>query len=216
MLEQKTLDQLWNFDDPAGSESRFRTAAEDEKYDADEQAELATQVGRAIGLQGRYEEADALLDAIDADEPTVAVRVLLERGRLLNSSGHAAMAVPLFEQAAELADHLSEEFLAVDALHMLAIADPEHAESWTRSALEYASTVHDPRTRRWMVSLHNNLGWTLHQAGRFTEALVEFQLAEQWAERVGTPQQQEWAREAIEECQQSLAAGPGIEKQRKA
>ena len=63
MLEQKTLDQLWNFDDPAGSEARFRTAATDAGYDADEQAELATQLGRAIGLQGRYEEADALLDA---------------------------------------------------------------------------------------------------------------------------------------------------------
>ena len=48
-----------------------------------------TQLGRAIGLQGRYEEADALLDAVDGDEPTVAVRVLLERGRVLNSSGHA-------------------------------------------------------------------------------------------------------------------------------
>ena len=47
--------------------------------------------------------------------------------------------------------------------------------------------VHDDRTKRWLVSLHNNLGWTLHQAGRFTEAMVEFQLAEQWADRVGTP-----------------------------
>ena len=216
MLEQKTLDQLWNFDDPAGSEARFRAAAEDGAYDADEQAELATQLGRAIGLQGRYEEADALLDSIDADEPTVGVRVLLERGRLLNSSGHAAMAVPLFEQAAELADHLSEDFLAVDALHMLAIADSAHAEAWTRSALEYASTAHDPRTKGWMVSLHSNLGWTLHQAGRFTEALVEFQLAEQWAERVGTPRQQRWAREAIEECEQALAAGMTAETQRKA
>lgn len=210
MLEQKTLDQLWNFDDPVQSEARFRAAMADGKYDDDEKAELATQLGRAIGLQGRFEEADALLDAIESDEPTVSVRVLLERGRLLNSSGHAAMAVPLFEQAAELGDHLSEEFLAVDALHMLAIADSVHAEAWTRSALEYASTVHDPRTKRWMVSLHNNLGRTLHAAGRFTEALVEFQLAEQWAERAGTPQQQQWAREAIEECEQSLAgAGSG-------
>lgn len=209
MLEQKTLDLLWNFDDPAGSEARFRAAAADGQYDADEQAELATQLGRAIGLQGRYEEADALLDAIDADEPTVAVRVLLERGRLLNSSGHAAMAVPLFEQAAELADHLGEEFLAVDALHMLAIADTAHAESWTRSALEYASTAHSLRTKRWMVSLHHNLGWTLHGAGRFTEALVEFQLAEQWAERAGTPRQQQLAREAIAECEQSLSAASG-------
>src|SRR6478736_9827618 len=200
MLEQKTLDQLWNFDVPAGSEARFRAAAADERYDADERAELTTQLGRAIGLQGRYEEADALLDAVDADDPTVAVRVLLERGRVLNSSGHAEMAVPLFEQAAELADHLGEEFLAVDALHMLAIADTAHAEAWTRSALEYASTVHDARTKRWMVALHNNLGWTLHDAGRCTEAMVEFQLAEQWADRIGTPRQQELAREAIQAC----------------
>ncbi|SKC01797.1 hypothetical protein SAMN05660473_03650 [Arthrobacter sp. 49Tsu3.1M3] len=200
MLEQKTLDQLWNFDDPAGSEARFRAAAADERYDTDERAELTTQLGRAIGLQGRYEEADALLDAVDADEPTVAVRVLLERGRVLNSSGHPEMAVPLFEQAAELADHLGEEFLAVDALHMLAIADSAHAETWTRSALEYASTVHDERTKRWVVSLHNNLGWTLHDAGRCTEAMVEFQLAEQWADRIGTPRQQELAREAIKAC----------------
>ena len=200
MLDQQTLDQLWDFDDPALSEDRFREAVSEDRYDADERAELSTQLGRAIGLQGRYEEADALLDAIDGDEPTVAVRVLLERGRVLNSSGHPQMAVPLFEQAAELADHLGEEFLAVDALHMLAVADAAHTETWTRSALEYASTVHDERTKRWLVALHNNLGWTLHDAGRCTEAMVEFQLAEQWAERIGTPRQQQLAREAIQAC----------------
>jgi tetratricopeptide (TPR) repeat protein len=200
MLDQQTLDRLWNFDDPALSEARFREAIADPSYDTDERAELTTQLGRAIGLQGRFEEADALLDAVDGDEPTVAVRVLLERGRVLNSSGHPEMAVPLFEQAAELADYLVEEFLAVDALHMLAIADSAHAETWTRSALEYASTVHDERTKRWIVALHNNLGWTLHAAGRCTEAMVEFQLAEQWADRIGTLRQQELAREAIQAC----------------
>ena len=215
MLEQKTLDQLWNFDDPKTSEANFRAAMSDQKYDADERAELATQLGRAIGLQGRVEEADALLDTIECDEPTVSVRVLLERGRLLNSTGHPEMAVPLFEQAAELADHLGEDFLAVDALHMLAITDSAHAEAWTRSALEYASSAHDERTKPWMVTLHTKLGWTLHDSGRYTEALVEFQLAEQWAERVGTPYQQQWARDAIEECEKSLAdakqeSGPRI------
>ncbi|WP_426302021.1 hypothetical protein [Arthrobacter sp. R-11] len=206
MLEQRTIDELWTFEDPALSEARFREAMQDSRFDDFERLELATQLGRAIGLQGRYEEADALLDSIDTqEEPTLAVRVLLERGRLLNSSGHPAMAVPLLEQAAELGDHLGEEFLTVDALHMLAIADSGHQESWTRSALEYASAVDDPRTKRWMVSLHSNLGWALHDDGRRTEALVEFQLAEQWAERVGTPQQQLWAREAIDECERSLS-----------
>lgn len=207
MLDQKTLDRLWDFDNPELSEQRFREAMADEKYDADERAELATQLGRAIGLQGRFEEADALLDAIDGeDEPTIGVRIVLERGRILSSSGHPAMAVPLFEQAAELGDHLGEEFLAVDALHMLAIADAGHAELWTRSALEYASTAHDPSTRRWMIALHNDLGWVLRRSGRHTEALVEFQLAEQWAERVGTPAQQQHAREAIAECEHALAS----------
>lgn len=207
MLDQETLDRLWKFEDPELSEQRFRDALADPGYDADEKAELATQLGRAIGLQGRYEEADALLDSVDGEEPTVGVRILLERGRVLNSSGHAAMAVPLFEQAAELGDHLGEEYLAVDALHMLAIADSAHAELWTRSALEYASTAHDPHTRRWMVALHNNLGWTLHAAGRFTEALVEFQLAEQWAERTGTAAEEQDAREAILACELALAEG---------
>jgi tetratricopeptide (TPR) repeat protein len=207
MLDQKTLDNLWDFDNPELSEQRFREAMADEKYDADERAELATQLGRAIGLQARFEEADALLDAIDGeDEPTIGIRIILERGRILNSSGHPQMAVPLFEQAAELGDHLGEEFLAVDALHMLAIADTDHAELWTRSALEYASTAHDPNTRRWMIALHNNLGRILHRSGRLTEALVEFQLAEQWAERVGTPAQQQYAREAIAECEHALAS----------
>lgn len=207
MLDQKTLDNLWDFDNLELSEQRFREAMADEKYDADERAELATQLGRAIGLQARFEEADALLDAIDSeDEPTIGIRIILERGRILNSSGHPQMAVPLFEQAAELGDHLGEEFLAVDALHMLAIADADHAEIWTRSALEYASTAHDPNTRRWMIALHNNLGRILHRSGRLTEALVEFQLAEQWAERVGTPAQQQYAREAIAECEHALAS----------
>ena len=208
MLDQETLDRLWKQKDPGLSEQRVRDALADPAYDADEKAELATQLGRAIGLQGRYEEADELLDSVDGEEePTVGVRILLERGRVLNSSGHAAMAVPLFEQAAELGDHLGEEYLAVDALHMLAIADSAHAELWTKSAIEYASTAHDPHTRRWMVALHHNLGWALHGAGRFTEALVEFQLAEQWAERAGTPAQQQHAREAIEACELALAAG---------
>ena len=208
MLDQETLDRLWKQKDPGLSEQRFREALADPAYDPDEKAELATQLGRAIGLQGRYEEADELLDSVDGEEePTVGVRILLERGRVLNSSGHAAMAVPLFEQAAELGDHLGEEYLAVDALHMLAIADSAHAELWTKSAIEYASTAHDPHTRRWMVALHHNLGWALHGAGRFTEALVEFQLAEQWAERTGTPAQQQHAREAIEACELALAAG---------
>ncbi|MDQ4502916.1 hypothetical protein [Sinomonas sp. ASV322] len=198
-LDQSTLDQLWDFHDPAASEAAFRHAIAEAAYDDVERAELTTQLGRAIALQGRYEEADAVLDDVDVgQDPTIAVRVLLERGRVLNSSGHAAMSVPLFEQAAELGEHLGEEFLAADAFHMLALADGGHAESWSRAGIEYASTAHTPRVQRWCVSLHGNLGWHLLDAGVAHRALVEFQLAEQWAVRAGTPAQVAWAREGIE------------------
>lgn len=206
MLDQTTLDTLWDFADPAASEQRFRSALEagafeGRAFDEAERRELATQLGRAIGLQGRFEEADALLDGIDTEpDPTIGVRVLLERGRLLNSSGHPAMAVPLFEQAAELGEHLGDEFLAADALHMLSIADADHAVSWARAGIEYARGAHSARAQRWCVSLHGNLGWLFLDAGEPAQALVEFQLAEQWAARVGTPAQEEWAREGIEAC----------------
>ncbi|NHB83622.1 hypothetical protein G7085_00010 [Tessaracoccus sp. HDW20] len=42
--------------------------------------ELSTQVARALGLQGRYEEADAELDAIMSSAPVVLQRIELERG----------------------------------------------------------------------------------------------------------------------------------------
>ena len=200
MLDQKTLDRLWNFDDPAGPKPRFREAIADESYDADERAELATQLGRAIGLQGRYEEADALLDSVDGDEPTVGVRMLLERGRVLNSSGHAAMAVPLFEQAAELGGPprrgIPRRGRAAHARHCRLRPrrdlDPERP----------GVCLHRPRCADQAVDGLAAQQPRLDAARRrpLTEALVEFQLAEQWAERIGTPRQQELAREAIQAC----------------
>ncbi len=32
----------------------------------------------------------------------------------------------------------------------------------------------DPRARRWIGSVANNLGWTLHEAGRFDDAQIQF------------------------------------------
>jgi hypothetical protein len=90
-IAQSLLDDLWDFSDPAGSEVRLRAAAQ-ESTDAASRAEFQTQVARALGLQERYDEADAILDAIRADSPVIVVRVALERGRLRNSSGDPAAA----------------------------------------------------------------------------------------------------------------------------
>lgn len=63
--EQRTIDRLWDFADPAGSEARFRAAADDPATPDHLQAILATQLARAIGIQGRIDEALELLDAIE-------------------------------------------------------------------------------------------------------------------------------------------------------
>ncbi|MGN8553598.1 UNVERIFIED_CONTAM: hypothetical protein OHV15_13535 [Microbacterium sp. SLM126] len=202
-LSQALLDQLWEFGDPLASEARLRAAVEAES-DAATRAELETQVARALGLQESFVEADALLSTIAVASPSVAVRVALERGRLRNSAGDTDAARPLFQLAADAAASSHLTFLQVDALHMLAIADPEHAPEWTARAIEVLDPTTDPRTRRWLVSLHNNAGWSHLDAGRPHAALVEFEKAQDAAARWGTPQQVQWAAEAIDEARAAL------------
>jgi tetratricopeptide (TPR) repeat protein len=202
-LDQGSLDDLWDFDDPEQSEQRF-AAARLGAMTGTQEAELATQQARALGLQGRFDEAAALLDAVSSTAPVVEVRVLLERGRLHNSAGRPADAVPLFRMAAERATDAGLTFLAIDALHMVAIADPASSETVTRQALELVATTEDRRTRRWGVSLHNNLGWALHDEGRYGDALVEFEAAHRASQDVGTAQQEFVARWAIARCLRSL------------
>lgn len=109
-------------------------------------------------------------------EPELSVRILLERGRVLNSSGAPEMARPLFEQALAAATQAGFEHLALDALHMLAIvAPPAEQESLNRRALALAAAADDPRARDWRASLLNNLGWALFDRGDYVDALAVFE-----------------------------------------
>ncbi|MBB6392872.1 hypothetical protein [Microbacterium thalassium] len=202
-ISQKLLDDLWDFSDPVGSEERLRAAAEDES-DAGCRAELLTQVARALGLQGRFEEADTVLGSLHAHTPAVDVRIALELGRVRNSSGRADAAVSMFAAAARAAAAETLTFLQVDALHMLAIADAERAEDWTAEALGILDGVSDPRTLRWSVSLHNNAGWSLLDAGRTDDAIAAFERAKDAAERSGPPEQRQWADEALAEARAAV------------
>lgn len=205
-ISQDTLDELWDFSDADASRERLQRAAEEEETDAAARAELRTQVARALGLQERFAEADAVLDAIGSDDPAVRARVALERGRLRNSGGDAPAAIPLFRTAAEAAASAGLDFLLVDALHMLAIADADNGAQWTDEALAHLDAVDDARTQRWRVGLHNNRGWSLFDAGDVPGAIVEFERAKDAATRWGTSQQVEWADEALAEARASLDA----------
>ena len=143
--------------------------------------EARTQLGRALGLQGRFDEGHAALDKVDLDHPAedrVRVRARLERGRLHRSSGEPAAAIPPFVAAWDLARSLGEDGLAVDAAHMLALVDAAPGEAaWHTRALDLAEASPDPGARRWRGSLWNNIGWARFEAGDLSGALAAFETA---------------------------------------
>ena len=169
------LTELWNFDDPAGSEQRLR-AAQVEAPET-EAAVLQTQVARALGLQGRYAEALAVLDGIECTDPEVTVRSLLERGRVYRARGDVAAAAPLFEAAVAAADQ-GLEGLAIDAMHMVALTlKGDDQIAYTRGILDRARASRDPSARRWLASLLNNLGTAYSDQGEWQLALQTFEEA---------------------------------------
>lgn len=185
-----TILELWDFADPAKSESRFRDALA--TASGDWRLELQTQIARTYSLRQRYPEAHRLLDEIEPQLATAGLkprlRYFLERGRTYNSAGDKAAARPLFIQAWELGRAGGEEDLAIDAAHMVAIVDGgEKALDWNRRALAMAENARDPAARRWKASLLNNMGVELKELGRYDEALSAFQGALQAYEERGDP-----------------------------
>ncbi|MGG5752948.1 tetratricopeptide repeat protein [Zafaria sp. Z1313] len=216
-MRQEQLDELWDFNDPRASEARFRAAAH--HASGAERQVLLTQAARALGLQERFTEALELLqgveDHLDSRDAALGrqgraelwARVLLERGRVLNSSGDPGAAVVLFGQAAGYAS-ATAPFLAADALHMLAIADPGRAAQWTERGIAVAEAA-DPRTRRWTAAFLNNWAWTLYDAGDKAGALRQFRRALREAREHGTPEQVDYAQKAYEQVRAEAAAAAG-------
>ncbi|MCG3125435.1 MAG: hypothetical protein CHACPFDD_00255 [Phycisphaerae bacterium] len=189
------FDDLWDFTQPAATEQKLRALLPAARASgrAALLAQLLTQIARTEGLQRRFDQARQTLDEAEGllsaehvsvgaapppprcvDSADVAgVRLLLERGRVHNSSGQPDAARPLFAEALELARSLSQDFYAVDAAHMLGIVDQGEASlRWNEQAIRMAEASPDPKANNWLGSLYNNTGWTCHDMGRFAEALA--------------------------------------------
>jgi tetratricopeptide (TPR) repeat protein len=196
------LRPLWDFDDLYATERRFREQLEREGGDSG-RAEVLTQLARVEALRDNFDACAGLLaeaEPLASADPVANLRLELERGRMLRSSGDPAAAFPLFESAYEHALEANETYLAGDAAHMCAIAtdDRELQEEWTRRGLDYG----DPY---WAGPLYNNLGCAYADAGDHERALELFELALE--ARLRDPENQqaiEWAREAVAEAKQAL------------
>jgi tetratricopeptide (TPR) repeat protein len=216
---ESTVRTTWDFHAPAVSEQRFRAMADTLKGDASAALLVRTQVARAQGLQNRFDDANSTLDLVERDltelkapEPAtlhLRSRLLIERGRLLNSGGEPTRARPLFEQSLALADSAHVEGLAVDAAHMVAIAafnDSAHADAlaWNERALAMAEGSKDPEARRWRGSLLNNLAWTYHDMKQYEKALPLFERALAESREQGNERVVREARWAVARCLRSL------------
>jgi tetratricopeptide (TPR) repeat protein len=184
------IDALWDFSTPAASEQRFRAALKDAT--PDEALILQTQIARTYGLRGDFGKAQEVLHALEprlADAGSAArAYYWLELGRTNASAAHAPAtqtkasrwdARAAYDKAIAAARAAKRDDLHVDALHMLAFVDTAPADqlNWTRQALAVAQASSQEPARRWAASLHNNIGYALHEQGRYAEALDEFQAA---------------------------------------
>lgn len=216
---------LWNFDDPAASEAVFRRLLVEAQ--GDDALSLRTQVARTHSLRRQFAQAHAELDAM---QPALAaagaeprVRHLLERGRTLRSAGEKQQARPLFVQAVDAARAARLDELAVDAMHMVALVEPETADQlqWNDRALAVALASAEPNARAWEGSLANNSGMSLHGAGRFDEALASFRQALVARERDGKPAQVRiahwmvaWTLRALQRHEAALDIQHRLERER--
>lgn len=200
------LASLWDFDDPAGSEQRLRDAVA--VTSGDERAVLLTQVARALGLQGAYDAGHGLLDRVGRGSQEVAVRVELERGRLLRSAGDDEAARLHFEAAAAGAESSGSDALRVDALHMLALVVPVGERvAVNQDALGVARGSADPAARAWEAPILNNIGMEHADVGDFDAALSSFTEALAARRSLGDPARTRVARWMVAWALRNLGRG---------
>jgi tetratricopeptide (TPR) repeat protein len=191
-----------------GLQRRFDEAHRmlDGVVEAIEASDAAAEGAETKGSEGAADAAGAPARATAPALPArVSVRYLLERGRVFNSGGDPARALPLFVEAFDRALLEREDALAVDAAHMVAIVEaPERQMTWNERALAVSQTSKDPLARRWRASLLNNMGWTRHGEGAFDAALELFEQALEARREQGDVRLMRVARWCVARCLRSL------------
>jgi tetratricopeptide (TPR) repeat protein len=193
------LRTLWDFDDLDTTGLRLGAQLDKERTDPG-RAEVLTQLARIEGLRGAFDECEKLLveaEALAGTDAVACARIDLERGRKLRSSGDVAGSLPLFESSFATALAADQDFVAIDAAHMaaLAAANRDAFVGWTQRGIELARSS---GTTYWLGPLYNNLGWELYERGELSEALDAFRAALDARERdSGRPAEIEIARYCV-------------------
>lgn len=211
MAVQRDFDKLWNYDDPAGTEAKFRELLPRAEKGKDKEyyIELLTQLARTQGLQRKFDEAHEILDKamkmLKPEHIVPRIRFMLERGRTYNSSKVYDKARELFLAAYMQADKYEEDNLAIDAVHMLGIVDKgDESLKWNELAIQMAEDTEDEKARGWLGALYNNTGWTYHDMGEYDKALELFERNVIWHTERKSGMQLYIAKWSVARCLRSL------------
>lgn len=183
------FDKLWNYNDPAYTEFKFKEILSEivAEENLSEYLQLLTQLARTQSLQRKFEEAHNTLDTVapklSEEYSTEHVRYFLERGRTFNSTGDKRNAEVCFRTALDIAQKLKQDFYSIDAIHMLAvIATPLEAIQLNEEAILMAEDSEQELAKNWLGSLYNNLAWSYFDKKEFDKALSIFLRALKWRE----------------------------------
>lgn len=188
-----SIDQLWDYSNPAETRLKFVALFEDQQEHAplDYLLEIQTQIARTHSKRAEFERAHEILDVVEQQlnnsTPIAQVRYLLERGRTYNSSGQKKKAYNLFVQAYEFGKKIQQFRYSVDAAHMVAIASEtlEEKLKWNEHGLKEAQKSDDLNVLGWVGAFHNNMGWDLFAAKRYEEALTHFEKSREFYSKHG-------------------------------
>jgi tetratricopeptide (TPR) repeat protein len=203
------IDRTWDWDHPDRSEARFRELLRRQDLDESYRLELQTQIARCQGMQNHPAEAEKTLAEVATQEakakPAVKIRRLLELGRLRRDAGKADEAAALFKEALSAADQAGSDMLALDALHMLAIADAAHAVDWTQQAIARIEKSQDRHLRGWLGPLYHNLAEAYAVKGDYAHAREWHAKDLQWRLDTHAPADDvRWAKLGVAQAQRHL------------
>jgi tetratricopeptide (TPR) repeat protein len=175
--------EAFDYDHPAESEKRLEALARAAEAAGDREtlAEILAHIARTQGLQNRFDEGHATLARAESFKPQskrATARIAIERGRLFRSGGEPERAKPFFIAAFENAQTSGDDYLALDAIHMVALVVPfNETLDWAERGYAFAAQSKHPRAVHWVAVLHNNIGWSYIDREDHAAALNEFEAA---------------------------------------
>jgi tetratricopeptide (TPR) repeat protein len=209
------FDAMWDYAQPDSTEIKFAEIlpilkdSPETTYNAEYHVELLTQIARAQGMQGKFDEAGRTLETADsiltANMKTGKIRYLLEKGRILNSSGKKEASKPVFLEAYNFGKENALDYYTLDAAHMMGIVEPPEKQlDWSLKAMGIAEASSDQRCKGWLGAVYNNIGWTYHDLKEYDNALDLFQKGLEWRKTQNNEQTIRIAKWNVGRCLRSL------------